>query len=458
MSRKTWLQIYVLTIHGLFFALTIYFLRDKPLWFIAIESILLVSVLIGFWLNHRSFEALAYIRQFQDLLTDRSYATRLTEQAGTPINELVQQFNRMLSELYEERIKAGEQRGFLEHLLQATPSAVIVFDFEQRISLLNHSAVNLLGIDQYQGKSLLSWSTTDGQWQPGVSEQQQQRSVHLLAQLHAVERDRSQLIADSFGHRFRCQRSAFYDRGFLREFLLIDEISDELESSEKTTYEKLVRVLAHEVNNTVAATGSVLQSLLFYQTQLNELDRNDFVTAIDAVKRRNSGLGEFIERFTRVVKMPEPDRRTYRVIDLVRPIEQLYRETCRERHVQMQWRRCDEELRCSADRNLIEQALQNIIKNAIEAAETTAQESGKPAYIAFDLWSEGEYSRLAIIDSGNRLHEVPPEQLFTPFFTTKRGGQGIGLLFVREVFHRHHFPFRISSNGHDETQFDLWLH
>jgi nitrogen fixation/metabolism regulation signal transduction histidine kinase len=131
----------------------------------------------------------------------------------------------------------------------------------------------------------------------------------LLTQLDALPLGDSQLLADADGRRYRGQRGQFYDRGFARHFLLVEELTEELASSERATYEKLIRVLAHEVNNTVAATGSVLDSLLYYRSQLAERDSEDFSTAILAVQRRNASLGEFIERFTRVVKMPAPELR-----------------------------------------------------------------------------------------------------------------------------------------------------
>jgi nitrogen fixation/metabolism regulation signal transduction histidine kinase len=448
---------YLLLIHAGFLLLTIALLRERPPWLFALEVIIVASAALGIALLRRSAQTLTSIRQFQELLSDRNYAARLATPSAREAAALVQQFNTMLQALYEERIRVGEQRGFLEQLLQATPSAVIVFDFDQRISVMNDSARRLLPLADYHGKTLASWSTDAAPWPAGVDSEQQQRGRHLLAQLHTVRRDHSEVIADTFGHRYRCQRSAFFDRGFSREFLLIDEISDALDQSEKTTYDKLVRVLAHEVNNTVAATGSVLQSLLFYQAQLNDGDRADFVTAIDAVRHRNRGLGEFIERFTRVVKMPEPECHRYRVLDVVQPIEQLYRDSCRDRGIALQWRRCERDVHAAFDRHLFEQALQNIVKNAIEAAEASARERGGGAYVAFELWRDGEHARLSICDSGNRLHEVPPPQLFTPFFTTKRGGQGIGLLFVREVFHRHRFTYRLAPNARGETQFDIWL-
>ena len=280
------------------------------------------------------------------------------------------------------------------------------------------------------------------------------RSPALLAQLDLLPLGDSQLLTDADGRRYRAQRGHFYDRGFARHFLLIEELTEELESSEKDTYDKLIRVLAHEVNNTVAATGSVLDSLLYYRGQLNARDGDDFDTAIVAVKRRNVSLGEFIERFTRVVKMPAPEPRPNAVRDLMDDILYLYREPCRARGIRLAWARCDEVPAIALDRHLMEQALLNVVKNAMEAVEEAA--SGEK-FIEFALADEAGGVRLSVIDSGNLLGKVPARQLFTPFFTTKKGGQGIGLLFVREVMNRHGFAYRLAATGDGATRFDIWF-
>jgi signal transduction histidine kinase len=109
------------------------------------------------------------------------------------------------------------------------------------------------------------------------------------------------------------------------------------------------------------------------------------------------------------------------------------------------------------DRNLFEQALLNIAKNAVEAAEASARERGTPGRVDFELYRENGRVRLAVVDSGDRLGEVPPGQMFTPFFSTKKGGQGIGLLFVREVLQRHGFAYRLAGDGGGRTRFDIWI-
>lgn len=443
MSLRHQLYGYLAVAHLLFLGLTITLFKQAPLLMLGLEAAVLLSFALGVRLIRRALEPLSYTRHFHDLLQDQHYAARLQQSGDPQLNELVQLFNTMLGALYQERLQLGEQQGFLDRLLEATPSAVIVFDFDGRISLLNASAQALLKRDDAKGRPLSACLPADSGDYPG-----------LLAQLDALPLGESQLLTDTDGRRYRGQRGRFYDRGFARHFLLVEELTAELESSEKAAYDKLIRVLAHEVNNTVAATGSVLDSLLYYRSQLAERDGEDFSTAIVAVKRRNVSLGEFIERFTRVVKMPAPELRPNAVRDVMDDILYLYREPCRSRGIHIGWQRCDNVPAIALDRHLMEQALLNVVKNAMEAVETGA---GGDKRIDLVLAAEDGGVRLSVIDSGDLLGDVPARQLFTPFFTTKKGGQGIGLLFVREVLNRHGFSYRLAATGQGTTRFDIWL-
>ncbi|MRW94298.1 sensor histidine kinase [Duganella sp. FT80W] len=441
MSLRRRLYAYLIAAHLLFLAITVVLFSTQPVLMLGLEALIALSLWLGIRLLRRALEPLGYTRHFHDLLQDQHYAARLQHSADAELNELVQLFNTMLGALYQERLQIGEQQGFLDKLLEATPSAVIVFDFDGRVSLLNASAQALPGLRNAKGKTLADCTTTGD-------------DSTLLPQMDALPLGDSQLLADADGRRYRGQRGQFYDRGFARHFLLVEELTEELESSEKATYDKLIRVLAHEVNNTVAATGSVLDSLLYYRNQLAERDGEDFSTAIVAVQRRNASLGEFIERFTRVVKMPAPEPRPVIVRELMDDILYLYREPCRSRGITLAWQRCDEVPAIAMDRHLMEQALLNVVKNAMEAVEMGA---GATRQVSFVLAREAQGARLSVIDSGNLLGEVPAHQLFTPFFTTKKGGQGIGLLFVREVLNRHGFAYRLAATGDGATSFDIWL-
>ncbi|MES2018835.1 MAG: ATP-binding protein [Pseudomonadota bacterium] len=438
MTLRWRLGAYVAALHLVLFAFTLVLMREQVALFLGVELLLLASLAGGFALIRRAMRPLEYTARFRDLLQDQDYAARMTDSKVPELDELVNLFNTMLGNLYRERLALGEQRGFLDSLLEATPSAVIVFDFEGNISLMNASAHSLLKLADPLGKRLSHWAGDT-----------------LAAQLDALPLARTQLLSDSEGRRYRAARGQFFDRSFARHFLLVEELTAELESSERATYEKLIRVLAHEVNNTVAATGSVLDSLLFYKSQLADADALDFSTAIVAARRRNVSLGEFIERFTRVIKMPEPELRPASVAAMLDDILWLNREQCKKLGITIAWDRRDAVPALRLDSQLMEQALLNIVKNAVEAVETTQAETGKPGSIRFALADEGSQVRLSIIDSGNRLGELPARQLFTPFVTTKKGGQGIGLMFVREVLTRHGFGYRLVPSGIDATLFEI---
>jgi nitrogen fixation/metabolism regulation signal transduction histidine kinase len=439
LSLRYRLLAYLIATHAVFLALAARTFWATPLLFVGVEALLLASFVLGAWLVQRALQPLGYTERFRDLLREQDYSARLALTGSADLDQLIEVFNTMLGALYRERLAIGEQRGFLEQLLEATPAAVLVFDFEGAVSLVNASALALLELDAPLGRRLGDVAAAAGN----------ARSADLLRQLDAVALGESALLADIEGRRYRAQRGQFFDRGFARDFLMVEELTAELESSERATYDKLVRVLAHEVNNTVAATGSVLDSLLFYRDQLQGGDQADFSTAIDAVKRRNASLGEFIERFTRVVKMPDPELRPVDIGAMVDDIVWLNREQCKRRGIELVWQRGD--ALATMDAQLIEQALINIVKNAIEAVEAS-DSSVRRIELALVQGADGP--RLSISDSGNLLGELPSRQLFTPFFSTKKGGQGIGLMFVREVLSRHGFAYRLeAANG--MTRFEI---
>ncbi|WP_322399735.1 sensor histidine kinase [Massilia luteola] len=443
---------YVVALHLPLFGCAALLLPARPLWFVGAEGLLLASLALGWWLVRQALEPLGYTRRFHDLLQDQQYANRLAAPASSELEDLVGTFNTMLAALHRERLAIGEQQGFLDRLLEATPAAVLVFDFDGAISLANASAGALLGLDRPQGKPLSAWTGAAAGFAPGLDAHARARSRELVAQLDALPPGESRLLTDLDGRRYRAQRGQFYDRGFARHFLMVEELTAELEDSERATYERLIRVLAHEVNNTVAATGSVLDSLLFYRGQLAEPDAGDFATAIAAVKRRNASLGEFIDRFTKVVKMPPPELRPTNLKAVVDDILWLNREQCNSRGIALGWHRCDTVAPLALDAQLIEQALMNIVKNAMEAIEAAGQAHGA---VRLELADEGRRVRLSIVDSGDLLATGPARPLFTPFFTTRKGGQGIGLMFVREVLQRHGCTYSLAPGAPGETRFDI---
>jgi nitrogen fixation/metabolism regulation signal transduction histidine kinase len=425
------LTVHLLGLHGALVVAAWVLWREAPWAFVAAEAAIVLSAGLAWRLMRRAWQPVEAARRFRHLLQDGHYAARLAPTGHREADELVALFNRLLTELHDERLRLGEQRGFLDKLLEATPSAVVVFDFDGRVSLRNATAVTLLG-------------------EPGTGP--------VWPQLQSLSAGDRRLLTDPQGRRLRAQRGQFVDRGFTRDFLLVQELTEELERSERATYDKLVRVLAHEVNNTVAATRSVLGSLGYYRDQLREEDRLDFATAVEAVQQRNASLGDFIERFTRVAKMPEPHREPLDPLGLLDSTARLYAATCADQGIVLEWTVREPGLVVDADRALLEQAVVNVLKNAIEAVLAARRDDpGHASCVRLAVGREGGSAHLSVSDSANGLVGTGAALLFTPFFTTKRGGSGLGLMFVREVLQRHGFAHRLAPTGRGETRFEMWM-
>ena len=125
----------------------------------------------------------------------------------------------------------------------------------------------------------------------------------------AIPEGGSEVLALQGGRRLKATRAELFDRGFPRGFLLLEELTEELRASEKAAYGKLIRMMSHEINNSVGAVGSLLDSFRGYAGELGEEDREDYLQAIAVAISRLENLRAFMNGFAEVVRLPPPDRR-----------------------------------------------------------------------------------------------------------------------------------------------------
>jgi signal transduction histidine kinase len=250
------------------------------------------------------------------------------------------------------------------------------------------------------------------------------------------------------GRRVRAAHGTFVDRGFRRSFYLLEELTEELRQSEKAAYEKLIRMLSHEVNNTVGASNSLLNSCLSYAGQLTQDDRIDFERAIGVVIGRTAQLNDFMRSFADVVRLRAPARREVDLGDLVTTVAALARVQADALGIGVRVEIEPGLAAVSLDRAQIEQALLNIAKNGIEAI-------GRDGTLTFRLFSRDGGRVVEIEDTGAGISPAVRYQLFTPFFTTKEGGQGIGLTLVQEILVNHDLDYALEGPPGGPTRFTI---
>lgn len=427
-SFRRLFQAYLIALHVLGFGLAVWFREALGLGFFAIEALLIVSLWAGLIMTRRALAPLEFVEAFSDVLNEKEFSSRFSTVGMAEMDRVIQTYNRMLSELYAERIRVGEQRGFVDRFLAASPVGVVILDFDGRISLVNQAAATHLDLTR----------------EP-IGRRLAQQSGPLIDALGKLDVGDTSLIRAGT-RRIRVQHLNFVDRGFSRSFYVTEELTEILNESERSAYEKLIRMMSHEVNNTVASTNSLLESCRIYADQLNDEDKPDFEEAISVVIRRSEHLNRFMHSFAQVVKLPPPRKERADLRQILQSVAFMFRPQCADRGINLRFD-AHSDLTVMLDIDQFEQAIINILKNAIEAIE-------KNGNISVKLSDSAGQHALLVVDDGPGIDDSFKDQLFSPFATSKPGGQGLGLTLVREILSRHEFPFSLQSES-GQTEFRI---
>lgn len=434
MSLRLKFILYLILIHLLFAGVAIYLLLQQRLWLLAVEAVFALSLISGLKLIQHLFGTLDLINTGAQFISDSDFTSRFREVGQPEMDRLIQVYNRMVDHLREERTRLQEQHYFLDKILTASPSGVITLDFDEHIAMVNPSAARMLQAakDELIGQKLAELKTP------------------FTAELSELEPGESKVIPLLGRRRVKCQKSQFLDRGFPRHFILMEELTEELRQSEKAAYEKLIRLMSHEVNNTVGASNSLLYSCLNYTGQLNEEDRQDFETALRVAISRTHQLNEFMRGFADVVRLPPPKLHPCDAQGLLEDIALLLRAESERREITWVWEIESLLDPIPMDRGQMEQAFVNILKNAMEAI-------GERGQIKIRLGQRGGRGFVMIEDTGGGFTPEVRAHLFTPFFSTKANGQGIGLTLVQEILDQHQFEFSLEGEPGQPTQFTIYF-
>jgi two-component system nitrogen regulation sensor histidine kinase NtrY len=224
-----------------------------------------------------------------------------------------------------------------------------------------------------------------------------------------------------------------------------------LHTQEKQTYEPLIRLITHEVNNSSGAVSSLLTSFQHYLPQLTPDDQRDFGEALEVSIARTRQLADFIAAYGRLVRLPPPAPHPTNVHALLQGLVRLLVPQSQEMGIRWHWQLALDAmpLVIRADSQQLTQALLNVCKNAVEAIGPTGG----------NIWVRTLVNppTLVIENDGPPLTLEVSKQLFTPFFTTKPGGKGIGLVLARGIALAHDFTFRLETVPTGRTAFTLVL-
>ncbi len=432
MNLRRRFVLYLLIVHGLLGVTAYVLLRQSLMWLAAIELVFLASLAWGIALVTRLSTSLSALEQSAQLLDEGELTTRFREIGHPDVDVLVRTYNRMVDDLRDERTRLQEQHYFLGQLLDVSPAGVIILDHDGAVSSVNPAAAVLLDVMASAALGV----------RPAAL------GVPLGRALDALQPGDSRIVTVGSARRIRCQCATFVERGFPRRFYLLEELTEELRRSEKAAYETLIRQMSHEVNNSVGATRSLLQSSLAYGASLPAERQRDLEQALGIASERLERLNAFMRSFADVVRIPEPRRRPCDADALVEGCVRLMQSMV-PAGLEWRWDRQGPVGLVDADAAQLEQVFINVLKNAAEAA-------GDGGAVTVRLGRAADAGHFVEIeDTGPGIPPEVREHLFTPFFTTKQNGHGVGLTVVQEILGRHRFRFSLEGTPGGPTRFRI---
>jgi len=372
-------------------------------------------LITGFWLGFALALRETVMRPLQtmaNLLTalregDFSIRARWANRED-PLGDVMAEINQLGSVLAEQRLGALEATTLLHTVMREIDVAIFAFDADSRLRLVNPAGQELLA---QPAERLLGRPAAD------------------LGLAECLDGDAARVLSRSFpgsAGRWGLRRTAFREDGKPHTLLVIADLSQPLREEELKAWQRLVRVIGHELNNSLAPIKSISGSLNTLVRRPVRPDdwEEDLRSGLDVIESRADGLNRFMQAYARLAKLPPPHKQPVAVGPLLRRVATL------ETRLAVEVLR-GPELTVPADAAQLEQVILNLMKNAVEART----EGGAGGGVRM-LWRDADGAvEIVVEDDGPGI--ANPQNLFIPFFTTKPEGSGIGLVLCRQIAENH---------------------
>ena len=396
-------------------------------------ALAILAVIFLIYIHRRVTRPLRIIGNGMDLLREQDFSSRLHKVGERHADRIVDIFNLMMNELKEERLRLLERNRLLDLLVEVSPMGVAMLDFDGRITSLNPAAMQFLDCkENFEGKTF--------------------GDLHndLARRIATLEDGTSETFGMNDAHIYRCTRSSFLDRGFNHPFVLIESLTHEVMDAEREAYGKVIRMISHEVNNTMAGMGSIMETV---SDELRDIPRTEELqTALQACTARSREMSAFITRFAEVVKLPDPIVQPTPLNTLITANLQFLESLCHSHNISLNTSLCDDTTEVEMDVALMTQVVVNIVKNAIESIDSQERTDAQGE---ITITTNNNPATITIEDNGAGITPETEKRLFTPFFSTKPHGNGIGLLLIREILTRNNFRFSLKTDNDGITRFRI---
>jgi PAS domain S-box-containing protein len=322
---------------------------------------------------------------------------------GDTLGEVVREINKLGETLQRQRLESLEATALVHTVLEELDIAVLAFDESQHLKLVNRAAAELMG---RSSESLIGQTATELRLDELLA-----RESNAVATMTFIGRS----------GRFEVRKSIFRQGGVPHTLVMVSDLSRALREEERRAWQRLIRVIGHEINNSLAPIKSLAGTLRDMLRGKPEAIEEDVLASLSLMGDRADSLSKFVATYSQLARLPAPNRVPISVNALIHRLVALPAYTGVRVSAPF-------DTLVSADAGQLEQALLNLLKNGIEAA-------GDAAAVEVAVGRTRECVTVEIRDAGPGI--ANPDNLFVPFFTTKPGGSGIGLALSRQIVEAH---------------------
>lgn len=360
---------------------------------------------------------------------------------------LHQSFNHIINAFGKIRLEKEKDFVFFQNTVQLVGIGLLAFDHKGDVRLCNQAFKDLFGIEEFENISELnSIEESFPDFLYRVKTGQQKFRKHLIHNrilklaIKAVD--------------FRLEEDCI-------KLIAFQDIKNAIEQGEMDAMHKLIRVFTHEIVNSVSPISLLSSSLIeLYETNGNEPCKellsegviSNSLMGLKTIRKRSKGLISFVEEYKNLTQLPKPHFELIPVMRLFGDIEMLFKEEFKSEEINFQIEVSNAEQELIADEKLIVQVLINLIRNSIYALHEIENKR-----IVISVEDSNPVNVIKIVDNGKGISEEIMENIFTPFFTTKEKGSGIGLSLSRQIMRLHGGSISVTSKPEVRTEFTLYF-
>jgi nitrogen fixation/metabolism regulation signal transduction histidine kinase len=387
--------------------------------------------------TNRSLKQFLENLKYSDYVNSDNLSNKSFKELNLSFNEIIRYVR--LAELEKE-----STHHYLRQVLDQMPTGIIASDEQGKVEIINRAGLDILEFD-----SLSSLSQLDNLQKELSSEIKQLANSKKKTISIQTKSDLKSIL-------FKHKEIVINQRKI--QVISFENIRAELDLEEEKAWQKIFRVLTHEIMNSIAPirslTNSVLQIFLTKEEtknikQLSEEDIRFAVTGLQSIENRNKGLSNFVADFKKLMRVPEPKIEQIEINRFVNEVFPLLEELCADKKNKIVYNPLLKSKSFGIDKEQITQVLINLVKNSVEAIP-----SEKGRIEINSILGENKIT-LSIEDNGEGISKEVLSEIFIPFFTTKKEGSGIGLSLSRQIIRNHNAELRISSVKSKGTKCEL---